>query len=252
MTSFTTLFTQAYTRDYNPGIVHGLMDRSQFIHSYQKPYTRVGSYAIGMIFGFVFRTAVDAKTNKSSEHIELSELSGEASLLPKKPLSRLSKLEIKLVSWAENPKWRIVAYVFGLTVILGMSFVPYNFDNEGVDHWPTFMKAVFISTEHIIYAFAVVVLLVPLLMGHGGVLYRFLSSKYFAIASKISFSFYLFHPMVIILGGFNRSSSHYLEIFTLLYYFPNTVVISVFVATLTTLCLESPVMSLEKIIFKRH
>lgn len=252
LANIITLFTEAYINDYNPGIVYGLMDKDQFIHSYQKPYTRVSAYAMGMIFGFLYRTAADMKEKKPAEGIELVEKESETTLLPQTRMSGFTKNELRLIMWAQNKKYRYIAYSLSTIVMVGILFVPYKFDKKGTDYWPTWFKAFFVTFEHIVYSFAVIILLTPMIMGYGGIVFRFLSHKYFAVLSKITFSFYLFHPMVIIYGGFNKSAENHLEYFTMLFYYPTTLFYSTLIAIITTLCLESPVMSLEKVLFARH
>ena len=86
--------------NYNPGLIYGLLNNSQFTNSYIKPFYRMGPYLIGMIFGFIYRGYHDAieKQEKNQEGIELHSI-GDASLLPQNNHNKggIANIEVALV-----------------------------------------------------------------------------------------------------------------------------------------------------------
>ena len=259
--NFLITSTQSYINDYNPGVIHGLIKDDQFVKSYQRPYNRIGPYLIGMFFGFVYRTHKDReelkKETNSSESIEMK--SGTpitSSLLPsysktyKSSQAQVIKFELLLTSWVKFKPYRNLSLFFSSVLMLSYPFFTYNFDNEGPDYWPTPLKALYLGMEHIGFSIIFIIWLIPLTEGFGGWIFSFLSHPYFSIPAKISFSFYLVHPIIILLYVFNRPDSYFISHFNYIYTWPSTVLYSIIVSTLLTLLIESPILSLEKVLLR--
>lgn len=238
--------------DYNPGVRYGLFDTKQFLHSYVRPYFRMNAYIIGMMLGLVYRGYKQA-IEAAKERTDI-EMQGNEELLRANISARhLGKgnTEVKLIGWVQVRLYRIVAYILGLTMITIIVFGPYNFGNNGTDYWTKGEKLSFLSTEHIVISLGFVLCILPMIEGHGGWMLGLLTSKYFAVAAKISFSYYLIHPMVIQYYIYSHDQSMYLQDLPIIYPWMTTVIISTFFSVLTTLAIESPMMALEKKVFGR-
>ncbi|OMJ79985.1 hypothetical protein SteCoe_19856 [Stentor coeruleus] len=238
--------------DYNPGVRYGLFNTDQFLHSYIRPYFRMNSYIIGMMLGFVYKGYKEAiEAVKERTEIEMQpneELLG--SNVSRRHLGKGS-IEVMLIGWTRVRFYRIAAYIVGLTLITAVVFGPYNFSNNGVDYWTKGQKLFYIGSEHLFVALGFVFCIVPMIEGHGGWMLSFLTSKYFAVAAKISFSYYLIHPMIILFYIYSHDQSVYIQDLIITYPWVTTVIISTFISIFTTLAIESPMLALEKKVFGR-
>jgi peptidoglycan/LPS O-acetylase OafA/YrhL len=250
--SIAAMFGQAYHNEYNPGMVHGIMKKDQFLNFYQKPYNRIGAYLVGIGLGFVFREFCDLqeKKPKGNNEVELVGRDSDVGLISNERRKGTEKL-FWVVLWTQNRIFRIVGFLLGLSLMIMVIFIPHEFENHGEDYWSRGAKSFYLSIEHLLFSVGFALVLIPLIQGHGGLVKQFLSSKYFAVGAKISFSFYLIHPMVILFNGFNRPDSHYVSHFNYWYSLPSTIIFTTILSTLVTLILESPITNLEKIIFRR-
>lgn len=245
------IFIQSYVNDYSPGVANGIMKKDQFIHFYQRPYNRIGAYLIGMAFGFAYRGFADSKPKSQGNEIELQVNDSTTGLISGKKQDKITYFETLFIQLPKNKMIRWSFYVVGLVFIVAIVFIPYNFESHDSDYWPKAAKSLYLAIEHLAFCLGFVLCIAPILEGFGGAMKGFLCHKYFAIGAKISFSFYLIHPIVILFHGFNRPDSHYISHFNYWYSLPSTILFTLFFATLATLCVESPMMSLERIVFRR-
>jgi peptidoglycan/LPS O-acetylase OafA/YrhL len=243
---------QSFLYHYNPGTVYGLLSFNQFSHSYQRFYTRMGAFFIGMLFGLLYRNYFDLTTRfQSKTDFELGNINEHSLLTPEIKRKKVQNIEILIFDWVHSKKLRIFSSFLGVFLILFVVYIPYGFENNGPDSWTETQKIVFLSTEHNIFSIGLVLFLIPLINGYGGYIKDFLCSKYFTIGSRISFSYYLVHPIFIIFYATNTNQAIQLEDLYTIYHWFGTVLLSICAASLLTLSLESPVMSIEKIIFKK-
>jgi peptidoglycan/LPS O-acetylase OafA/YrhL len=249
LTNFFITLIQSFINDYNPGVIHGISKDEQFVKSYQRPFNRVGPYLIGMLFGLVYRTYVDQIMRKNSGEIELNEINSTSEGLLQERC-KVTQLEITLTEWVHVKQYRNVVITVTSVIMLCYPFFTYKFDNNGPDYWAKSVKAFYLASEHIGFALIFIAWLIPFTEGYGGWMFRFLSHKFFSIPAKISFSFYLIHPIIILLFVFNRPDSYFISHFNYIYTWPSTVLYSVFWATLATLIVESPVLALEKLLLR--
>ena len=250
--SIASMFGQAYHEEYNPGIIHGVMIKNQFLNFYQKPYNRIGAYLIGLTIGLVYREYVDSKqvVPSNKNEVEMVGKQNEVGLISNNRVSKKDKL-LFIILWAKVKFYRWIAYALGVFLMLLIIFVPYNFESHNEDYWSRGSKSVYLSVEHLIFSIGFALCMIPLIEGYGSKIKDILSSKYFAVAAKISFTFYLIHPMVILFLGFNRPESHYVSHFNYWYSIPSTILFTTVLSTLLTLSLESPIMSLERILLRK-
>jgi peptidoglycan/LPS O-acetylase OafA/YrhL len=240
----------SYEKDYNPGVIYGVLSGRQYQDSYIKPYFRMSAYLIGMALGFVYRVYTDHVEFKSNADIELGSAQ-ETLIKPSNNIHKGNKIELNIVNWVHVKRFRVLAYVIGFILMTFILFLPYNFETNGPKSWTTGAKALFLSTEHIFFSIGFIIILIPLLSGYGNLLLKFLTWKYFAVVAKISFSYYLVHPIFIHYYGFNRHQALYLQDMDVLYHFVGTIALSTVTSTVLTLAIESPILALEKKMFRK-
>ena len=145
----------------------------------------------------------------------------------------------------------MLGYLTGLVLMVFIVFTPYNFENNGPASWNKFEKVVFLAFEHIIFSIGLSLWIIPMINGFGGIFKDFLPSKTMIIIARISVSFYLINPIVILYSSMNVYQGIYYEDSFLIYRWPGTVFLSCLVAILLKLLIESPLLSLKKkLLFK--
>jgi hypothetical protein len=145
----------------------------------------------------------------------------------------------------------MLGYLTGLVLMVFIVFAPYNFENNGPASWNKFEKVVFLAFEHIIFSIGLSLWIIPMINGFGGIFKDFLASKTMIIIARISVSFYLINPIVILYSSMNVYQGIYYEDSFLIYRWPGTVFLSCLVAILLKLLIESPLLSLKKkLLFK--
>lgn len=246
-----TIIIISSENDFNPGAIHGLLDNIQFTHAYIKPYIRIGAFLLGIFLGFVYRGYCDATAKTQNTDIELQ---GKESSL-KTPLARridrISKFEIMLVSWVKINYLRYFAYILGLFLMTWVTFAPYKIEEDGPEIWSKTERVFFLGFEHFLFCIGFMLCIIPMIEGYGGFVKNFLSNKYFSIAAKISFSYYLVHPLFIYFWTYNSNQVPYMQNLIIWYPFFTMAFFSILSACFLTLALESPFIALEKVLFKR-
>ena len=81
--SFLFGLIQSIVNEYNPGVLYGISNMDQFLNNYQKPYTRVGPYLIGIFFGLVYREYTNRAEKRDMGGFELAEYSNDQFLKKK-------------------------------------------------------------------------------------------------------------------------------------------------------------------------
>ncbi|OMJ83540.1 hypothetical protein SteCoe_15506 [Stentor coeruleus] len=234
--------------NYNPGVRYGFLDSYQFVHSFIRPYFRMNAYIIGLMLGIVYRKYKDS-LSALTERKDI-EMEGNESVLlvgPQKKLQKNSSFEQIMITWVRIKTFRLVSYVFGFLLITYVIFAPYEFSKNGPDYWSEGQKLLFLAVEHIFVCCGFVLIILPMIEGYGGVVLGFLTHKYFAVLARISFSYYMIHPMVLLFFINNNYQSAYLQDMHINYSWVTAVVITLALSVISTLALESPMKSLTKL-----
>ena len=245
----------ASVNDFQPGATYGLSNSIEFSHFYVRPYIRMGAFMIGILVGFLYRGYCDHQAkaeNNKSQDIELGDINAESPLIPQPKRSRVRNIEAIAFRWTEEPKFRAISYVLGWLLMIWVVFAPLNFESHGPGYWSKFSTVIFLATDHNIFAIGFCLFFIPMICGHGGSIKDMLSSKHVTVISRISFAYYLMHPLVIIYIVMNTNQAIYITDSSIIFYWFGTVVISAILATLVTLLLESPVINLEKRMFRKR
>ena len=180
---------------------------------YIKPYCRIGPYIIGLVLGAVF--FYDFKPS----------------------LSRVKNWLIYLVLWA-------VAIAVGMSAVYGL--------------YSGFQGRVFTGAENVLYnmfsrtgwGVALALMVYACHHGYGGSINSFLSMPFWIPLSRLTYTAYLVHPIVLIsINNSERDSVYYTDV-TMVVYIVGGTVLSYGVAAMVSAFVEFPVANVEMAVFK--
>jgi len=244
---------EANINDYNPTMLYGVGNKDQFLHNYVKPYARMAPYLLGIMIGFMYRSAVDYKAQAAAAKQSISvELNPSYNLIqeeqPKLPIERsfVTVLEVKAFKWVHVPAFRYIGYAIGFTLMYVINFGPDQLTRHGLDYWSTSHKAAFMTFDHFGFAFGFSLFMIPMLFGYCRCLLYVLTLRFLAPLAKVSFAFYVVHPLFIYWYIFSRDSALYYGDLDISYHAVGTILLTTIAGTLLSLMIESPILSLEK------
>ncbi|GAM20720.1 hypothetical protein SAMD00019534_038950 [Acytostelium subglobosum LB1] len=177
---------------------------------YSKPWTRVGPFAVGLAVALLYRI------EKTRE-------------LYNKPL------------------FRYTAYILALSITFFFTYIPYtSFHSD--NGWNNTENGLYNGFAHTLFTVGLALYMMSTFYGHGGVLGQFLELPIFKYFSKLTYSTYLIHPIVIFTGLFSRTTfTHYSPTEFAWMYTGNTV-LSFAAAFVVHLAVEKPFVNLERLI----
>ncbi|XP_060563326.1 nose resistant to fluoxetine protein 6-like [Ruditapes philippinarum] len=112
-------------------------------------------------------------------------------------------------------------------------------------------SAAFFALHRTGWAVAVCWIVFACSTGHGGWVNEVLSWKAFVPLGRLTYSAYLIHPLVMIVFYMSRNTPTYFSIYEVIYLFLGHLCLSYGIGFVVSLVFESPMMGLEKTIFKR-
>lgn len=178
---------------------------------YIKPYTRSGPYLIGILLGFIIHMVDGTKVTLS----------------PK----------MKLLGWS-------IAISGNLAVIFAM--LPINQGSGYVLN--DVLAGLYSGTSRVIWSMTTAWVIFCCHCGQGGVLGRFLSSKYWLPWSKLTYCAYLIHPIVMALFYGSRQVTYEFSHFLMVYIILGNIIITYIISFFLSLIFESPIVSIEKLL----
>ncbi|XP_064649593.1 nose resistant to fluoxetine protein 6-like [Lineus longissimus] len=185
-----------------------------FDYIYGKPYTRICTYLIGMVMGFILH-----KTEcKKVFHFK------------------------KLYVWIG---W-ILSIALGLSLVYGLYYdekhqIPIGYD----------LQALYVALSRFVWGLAVAWVIFACVHGMGGPINKFLSWRFWIPLSRLTYCAYLVHPIwIAIYVHYQRAPTHYDDI-TMVYLYVGNLFFSYVIAFGTSLLIEAPMIGIEKVIFKR-
>ncbi|XP_018573256.1 uncharacterized protein LOC108912502 [Anoplophora glabripennis] len=117
---------------------------------------------------------------------------------------------------------------------------------------PHRLEAAFInSVPKLVWAIVISIIIFLCATGYGGFINRFLSNPIFTVLNRINYNVYLLHMLVLELSLGQTKTPTYASHFDYVYYFWGDYVFSSLLAVVWTLCFESPIIALERLIFAR-
>ncbi|XP_076454789.1 nose resistant to fluoxetine protein 6-like [Babylonia areolata] len=182
-----------------------------FSYLYAKPWNRMGPYVIGLMTGYVLFYC-DCKL-------------------------RINKF-LNLFLWA-------VATGTAMAILYGL----YDASNG---HPLTVEVAAFYSAvTRTVWGACVAWVVIACCTGNGGLVNMLLSWKGLVPLSRLTYTIYLLHIMIMDLFMMNQQTLFYMSDINIVMFFLGILVVSYLAAFVTSLAFEAPMMGLEKILFRR-
>ncbi|XP_045194786.2 uncharacterized protein LOC123550421 [Mercenaria mercenaria] len=143
----------------------------------------------------------------------------------------------------------IVCWLISLALCCVCAYTPYS---DGDKHTFTQQEsAAFFALHRTAWGVAVCWIVFACATGHGGWINEVLSWKAFVPLGRLTYSAYLIHPLVMLVFYMSRNTPTYFSIYEVIYLFLGHLVLSYGIGFIVSLVFESPMMGLEKAIFKR-
>lgn len=175
---------------------------------YIKPYTRVGPYLVGMALGFLLYT-----------------MEGKI---------RLTTTQT------------VFGWIFAMTANLGILFAMLPV-NAGY-HLPDALAGIYSATSRVIWALSLGWVTFACSAGKGGILGSLLSSRIWLPWSRLTYSAYLIHPIVMAVFYGSRQTTFEFSHFLMFYVALGNLVLTYVISLLLCVVFESPIVSLEKLL----
>lgn len=214
----TALFINHY--DYNPMAISFPLDRvtedaADFFNKvYVKPYCRIQPYVIGFVFGYLMHT-------------------------------RIFK--------AKTTGWTLALLFWSLTIIVSLCLIyaPITALKNDPHIWTKFENILYACSRHLLWGILLAWVTYACEYGYGGYVKEFLSAKFWIPLSRLNYSAYLIHLILInVMFVGHRTGLHYTK-HLMVYFFCASLLLSYSFAFLLGLMVEFPCANIEKMVMKR-
>ncbi|KAL9976327.1 hypothetical protein ACROYT_G013617 [Oculina patagonica] len=185
---------------------------------YIKPYCRIAPYLVGIALGYLI-------------HIEKSEPG-------KSPLYRVPRQAVCLVGW-------FLGIGHGVSSVYGV----YTYYKEDGRPFTQAENVIYGTFSRFVWGLALAWVIYACHKGYGSLVNKFLSASYWIPLSRLTYSAYLLHPIVLgsYFGSFKQTVEYSDKNFG--FYFVSVVVMSYAAAFVLAVCVEFPTMQLENVLF---
>ncbi|XP_065828521.1 nose resistant to fluoxetine protein 6-like [Oscarella lobularis] len=190
---------------------------------YSKFYTRASPYLVGLFLGYCLaRSASDQfKYHKFLRWMQKK------------------KHIVAPVAW-------FVAFALGLVVIYGV----YDYNRGNGHKYPEALSVMYLTFSTFLWGLALAILVFMCYTGHGGVINAILSWGGWIPLSRLTYSAYLVHPLVLTYIALSARSPVYFLHRVMVFRFVGAVGISYLFAMLLSLSIEYPCAAIEKVVRK--
>ncbi|PVD22479.1 hypothetical protein C0Q70_18293 [Pomacea canaliculata] len=196
----------------SPLIFLPLFYLSDYMDFYNKPYNRMGPYAVGMVAGYIlYRTDCRLKINKV----------------------------INLCAWA-------VATGCALSVLYGLHGASTG------SPMTLATSAFYNAVSRHVWGACVCWVVVACVTGNGGFVNTILSWSAFVPLSRLTYCIYLLHIMIIDLYILDSDTTFYANDVNMVMLFLSVLVVSYMAAVVASLSFEAPMMGLERVLLRRE
>ncbi|XP_071495105.1 O-acyltransferase like protein-like [Diadema antillarum] len=180
--------------------------------TYAKPYTRIPTYLVGMVVGYVMFRLKDKKDFK------------------------LNKV-VACVGWV-----LALGTMFG--VIYGVHWAQGRYS-------PFAEALIYLTFSRLAWGVAVGWVIFACLVGAGGPIGEFLGWSFWVPMARLSYAAYLIHPVLMTNNVYTTQFLYNMTYVTIAYHFIGNVVVSYTAALVLSLLIEGPTLGLEKVMFGR-
>ena len=181
---------------------------------YNRPWARMSVYVVGFLTGFIL-------------HYVRCKL-------------RIKKLFV-IVGWC-------VAAGTALAVIYGL-----NYYNKHPDiKMPHVASGFYDSLSRTAWGLSLSWVAIACASGYGGPINWFLSWKVWAPLGRLTYAAYLIHPIILVVYEMNLVTPLHFTDLTLIYMFVSNLVFSYLAAYIVSMCVEAPMMGIEKLVLKKQ
>jgi len=208
-------------------------DGNEFNYIYTKPYCRCGAYALGIACGMVLYARNHMKKTGAS-------------------FDKVGDFIAKAVDYT----WiRWLLYLLGVALINIFIFIEHTawkeYFEHGHDTWTDSQHHFWYGCSRIMFILGLSCLLLPMLLGHGKFIASILSGSVWTPLARLSFSTYLIHYGVLWTVIASQKKGYYLCDSNLFIDTLWGMPCSFAAAVPVYLMIESPFISLEKVLFKK-
>ncbi|XP_074618174.1 nose resistant to fluoxetine protein 6-like isoform X2 [Acropora palmata] len=188
---------------------------------YTKPYCRIAPYLVGMVLGYLI-------------HIEKS-------ATRQSPLNRIPRQIVCLVGW-------FVATALGVTVVYGI----YTTTKEGGKPFNKAENIAYGTFSRFAWGLALAWVIYACNKGYGSLVNKFLSASYWIPLSRLTYSAYLLHLLVLgtYFGSFQHTTEYTDTLFA--FYYVSVIAMSYAAAFVLAVCVELPMIQLESVLFFKN
>jgi peptidoglycan/LPS O-acetylase OafA/YrhL len=209
LTGGLTIFNHLPAVPYMSDVVSAEIMNKYYGMIYIKPYTRIGPYLIGMALGYLLY---------SKEGKEIS-------------LTRTQTV----IGWT-------AAIIANLGVLFAM--LPVN----GGYRLPDVLAGIYSASSRVIWALSLAWVTYATTAGKGGPIGSFLSFKLWKPWSRLTYSAYLIHPVIMAIFYGSRHTTFEFSHFLMSYIALGNLILTYAVSFLLSIVFESPIISIEKLL----
>lgn len=185
---------------------------------YIKPYCRISPYLVGIALGYLIFIEMTAPH--------------------KSPLNKVPRQTVAVIGWC-------LATILGLTIVYGI----YGATKHGGKPFNKTENILYGTFSRFTWGLSLAWVIYACNKGYGSLVNKILSASYWIPLSRLTYSAYLVHPIVLgVYFGSFRNTAEYTDMF-FAFYFVAVVVMSYASAYVLAVCVEFPFMQLESVLF---
>jgi hypothetical protein len=144
-----------------------------------------------------------------------------------------------------------IGWIVSTVFLIGPIFIRYSDYSTNGSTWSSAANAAYVALVPLAFVIGLAVLLLMCVLGQGGLIGMFLSSFFWRPLSRLSYSTFLVHP-VIIFGAYSSAGSlFYFRDLEMMYLFTTNVILATSLAFIIYALVERPFRALSKGEFKQ-
>ncbi|XP_022092075.1 nose resistant to fluoxetine protein 6-like isoform X2 [Acanthaster planci] len=188
-------------------VLTGMQSNDYMSLVYGKPYCRISPYLVGIGLGYI--------------------------------MHRIGNRKVKL-----NPALALIGWLAAAALAMSVVYGLYPSTKSPMSRPASIVYA---SVSRFVWALSLAWVVYACKYGYGGWINSFLSWHFWVPLSRVTFSAYLIHPIVILVFYDNFASPWHFSVYLTAFYFAGVASISYFIAIFLALAIEYPCANLEKL-----